>query len=120
MAKRDVIKFYTEQQKMYFDMVETVKEVDQAFREGRLEESVALDIKKQINTLRDNYERISYIVYLLNLPIKDKNKKEYIDANQDVTFYLAKKKATDADVNRESRNALKELKRIIKENLSNE
>lgn len=120
MAKRDVIKYYKEQEKVYFEMVENVKDVDEAFKAGRLEQSVAEQVKTQIQIMRENYEKISYFVYLLNLPIKDKNKKDYIEANEDVAFYLAKRKADEQAMLAESRNALKELKRIIKESLNNE
>lgn len=120
MAKRDVVKYFKDQQEMYLDMVESAKAVDEAFKAGRFEESAANAIKEQINVMRQNYERIAYIMYLLNMPIKEANKEEYIDNNFCVEDYLKQKRADAYSVNKESKKALEEFKRIIKEDMNNE
>ena len=120
MAKRDVVKYFKEQQEMFLDMVENVKAVDEAFKAGKIEESVANSLKEQINVMRQNYERIAYVMYLLNLPIKEANKEEYIDNNFTIEDYLKQKRADAYSVNKESKKALEELKRIIKEDIGNE
>lgn len=36
------------------------------------------NIRQQVNALKENYMRISYIVYLLNMPNKEEKKRKYI------------------------------------------
>lgn len=86
MARKDVLAYYLQQQGIYLRMVATAKKVDDDMRSGlitreerdRLSEALA----PSIGQIRDNYERLSYIMLLLNEPKRKSKKKAYMRQNE--------------------------------------
>lgn len=86
MARKDVLAYYLQQQGIYLRMVATAKKVDEDLRSGlitreerdRLSEALA----PSIGQIRDNYERLSYIMLLLNEPKRKSKKKAYLRQNE--------------------------------------
>ena len=86
MARKDVLAYYLQQQDVYLRMVATAKKVDDDLRSGlitreerdRLSEALA----PSIGQIRDNYERLSYIMLLLNEPKRKSGKKAYMRQNK--------------------------------------
>ena len=86
MARKDVLAYYLQQQGIYLRMVATAKKVDEDLRSGlitreerdRLSEALA----PSIGQIRDNYERLSYIMLLLNEPKRKSKKKAYMRQNK--------------------------------------
>ena len=86
MARKDVLAYYLQQQGIYLRMVATAKKVDEDLRSGlitreerdRLSEALA----PSIGQIRDNYERLSYIMLLLNEPKRKSKKKAYARQNK--------------------------------------
>lgn len=73
MAVKDVLKYYAQVCSDYREMEDNIKDFEEAvskeiFPPERLEE-----YKKSIEPFKVNYERLTYIIYLLNQPVrKDK------------------------------------------------
>ena len=86
MARKDVIAYYLQQQSVYLRMVAMAKAVDEDCKKGlisrdereRLQERLA----PSIGQIRDNYERLSYIMLLLNEPKRKSKKKAYARQNE--------------------------------------
>ena len=86
MARKDVLAYYLQQQGIYLRMVATAKKVDDDLKAGlitreerdRLSEALA----PSIGQIRDNYERLSYIMLLLNEPKRKSRKKAYMRQNE--------------------------------------
>ena len=86
MARKDVLAYYLQQQGIYLRMVATAKKVDDDLKAGlitreerdRLSEALA----PSIGQIRDNYERLSYIMLLLNEPKRKARKKAYMRQNE--------------------------------------
>ena len=70
MAKRHVVQYYIELENEYLEMQDTLKELQQLAQEGKIEESTYLDTKKEVDLIKSNYERVAYILFLLNKPNK--------------------------------------------------
>lgn len=86
MARKDVLAYYLQQQDVYLRMVAAASKVDEDLRSGfitreerdRLREALA----PSIGQIRDNYERLSYIMLLLNEPKRESRKKAYKRQNK--------------------------------------
>lgn len=112
MAKRHVIKYYLEVENTYIEMQETLKELQKMASEGKVEESVFLNAKEEIDIIKNNYDRLSYIMFLLNKPNR-KSKNDY-DEKINKSWYDYLKSSSKEAIMDESRDALKEFKKIVR------
>ena len=113
MAKRHVIQYFLELENTYEEMKDTVKELQEMAVKGNLEESTFLEAKKDLDVIQSNYERVAYIMFLLNKPNKQEKESAEEDVNKQWYDYL-KFSSKEAIVD-ESKDALSHLKELIKE-----
>lgn len=121
MARKDVISYYLQQQSVYLRMVGTAKAVDDDYKKGligrdeyeRLQERLA----PSIGQIRDNYERLSYIMLLLNEPKRKSRKKAYMRQNK--ALYGRLVAVGKENSLREDADALATMKGIIEEERRN-
>ena len=117
MARKDVLAYYLQQQGIYLRMVATAKKVDEDLRSGlitreerdRLSEALA----PSIGQIRDNYERLSYIMLLLNEPKRKSKKKAY--ARQNAGLYKRLVAVGKENSIREDGDALAFIRREVRE-----
>ena len=117
MARKDVIAYYLQQQSVYLRMVAMAKAVDEDCKKGlisrdereRLQERLA----PSIGQIRDNYERLSYIMLLLNEPKRKSRKKAYMRQNK--ALYGRLVAVGKENSLREDADALATMKGIIEE-----
>ena len=78
MAIKHVRQYYERMVSDYTEMKHTLKEMEKLSEE---KSEIALSnidsIKEQVRILEANYKRLSYIMFLLNQPNKEKKKKRY-------------------------------------------
>lgn len=117
MARKHVIQFYLEQQALYLQMLDTVKQIDDDFKSGKIDferHNQLLEVlTPDIEVIKSNYERLSYIVLLLNKPQKEAKGSNYEKVNKEL--YDSLQTSTREALLDESKDALADLKRIIKE-----
>lgn len=121
MARKDVIAYYLQQQSVYLRMVGMAKAVDEDYRKGlisreeleRLQERLA----PSIGQIRDNYERLSYIVLLLNEPGRKSRKAKF--RRQNGKLYGRLVAVGKENSLREDADALAVMKGIIEEERRN-
>ena len=78
MAYIDVKHYYRQIETQYLDMVRYSDEYLKAYKEQRISEEQFQLIQKDIETIKQNYTRLSYIMFLFNLPRGKKNKRKKI------------------------------------------
>lgn len=113
MAKRDVVKYYLEQQALYFEMIDNLKDVEEAYKSGRLEEDMFNRMKVEVETIKDNYNRWSFMLFLLNEPNRKEKKAKYLKQNE--SYYNALKGVSKEALLDESRDALADFKKLVEE-----
>lgn len=113
MARRDVINYYVSVQQQYLEMLADAKEYDEAVRGGFISQEQFEEVQTMIQKLKDNYDRISYIMVLLNEPNKKSKKGKYKNQNSLVYDYLSN--SNDLYIKSENDDVLKKLKEIIRE-----
>jgi hypothetical protein len=114
MARKDVINYFLEQQDVYLEMLSNVKELDIALKQGFLSEEQVEQAKKDIDIAKSNYDRLAYIVLLLNKPKDKKESKKEAEFNS--ALYASLHGASREAVLDESKDALIDLKKLIKDN----
>lgn len=65
MAKKHIYKYHTYMQNQYQEMLDKVSTLKDIFTKNQIDERQYFDILNQIDKLKGNYERTSYVVYLL-------------------------------------------------------
>lgn len=122
MARKHVISYYLEQEQAYLQLLDTIKELDELHRSGRIDYDRYSELRDrlapQVEELKAPYELMSYVIFLLNIPNRPKKGKKYITQNRIYFKYLekfSKEKAFD-----ENADALKVIKSIIQEAIKDE
>lgn len=117
MARKHVISYYLEQEQAYLQLLDTIKELDELHRSGKIDYDRYSELRDrlapQVEELKAPYELLSYVIFLLNIPNRPKKGKKYITQNRIYFKYLekfSKEKAFD-----ENADALKVIKSIIQE-----
>ncbi len=115
MAKRHVYLYFLEQQNIYFEMLDNLNEFKQLAQEGRVTQEEYDGMLKEVELLKSNYERLAYIIMLLNKPNRETN--EEADLNK--SWYNALEGASKEAILDESRDVLADLKDLIKRGKEN-
>lgn len=122
MARKHVISYYLEQEQAYLQLLDTIKELDELHRSGRIDYDRYSEMRDRlapkVEDLKAPYEMMSYVIFLLNIPNRPKKGKKYITQNRIYFKYLekfSKEKMLD-----ESSDALREIKSAIQEALKDE
>ena len=77
MSKKDVDEYYTKVCADYKQLRETLTELEQEFKNSVQDVDKIEQVRKMVEPLKVNYERISYIMYLFNKPVRRKKKFSY-------------------------------------------
>lgn len=86
MSVKHVKDYYDHVTKDYMEMREVLKEMENINSEeagSSINNNIEF-IKQNVETLKENYMRISYIIYLLNKPNKKEKQRKYIKEKEKV------------------------------------
>ena len=111
MALKDVKLYYLQQQDIYFQLLEDVKRCDEDVKNGLIKEEDLTPLYKELDKIKTNYERLSYIMFLFNEP-KDKKHKEQFKKQSKVWYDYLSSSSKEAILD-ESRDALKTFKQMV-------
>lgn len=94
MSVKHVEAYYEEVCKTYTDMKTTLKCMEEEAAKGLVLPEALEQMKKMISPLMDNYQKLSYIMFLLHKPTKKEKEKGYEKRNAKL---LAKCDGKDKD-----------------------
>ena len=115
MAKADVNLYFLEVQNEYFEMLDNLKEFKELAQEGKITQEDYEQMLKEVELVKSNYERIAYIIMLMNKP--NRKDKEQADINK--SWYNALNGASKEAIINESKDVLADLKALIKKGQEN-
>lgn len=75
MAYLDVKKYFLEISNQVLKANKDISFFSERYKNGELTEEQIEDIRDDYNLLKENYDRLAYIMYLFNLPKAKKNRK---------------------------------------------
>lgn len=115
MAIIDVKQYYYELLMQYLEMKEDIKDFEEALSAGYITEDKLDEVKKDIFIVKENLDRLSYVMHLLNLPKRKEKQKKYKQQNSKLEKYFEENKATSKYVIDENTNVLKHFKDAVVE-----
>lgn len=111
MARRHVVEYFLEQQSLYAEMLDMLRQYNTAYEEGYLSDEQMTSLKKEVEICRGNYEFLAYVMMLLNKP----NRKNKQEDNFTKSLYNRVKGKSREAVYDESKNALADVKEILED-----
>lgn len=91
MSKKHVDKYFNVVANQYHEMLQALKEVEEECNNNLMDPDRLEQIKTMIEPLKQNYMRISYIMFLLNQPDKEEKAKEYKQQHKKLLSKIPKK-----------------------------
>lgn len=110
MAVKDIRKYYQTMQAQYLSMKQTLADANEALANGYFTEERVADLKQRVELIEQNYNRISYIIYLLDMPNRNTKKKAYNRQNKKKLAELKTEEADLDSVKKENAEAINEIK----------
>lgn len=77
MAVKDVVEYYKQVANQYTLLIEDLKDFERECQEGIVEPEKLDQIKDNIQPLINNYNTLSYIMFLLNQPVRKEKIPKY-------------------------------------------
>lgn len=114
MALKDVKEYYFKMLGQYLEMKEDLTDFEQALKDGFITEEQMQAAFEEVNKVQQNYERLSYIMYLLNLPNRKSKRKRLPTTADTLAAEFKNRKADCESVSIENRDALKAFKDEMK------
>ena len=102
MSVKHVKLYYKEICDQYSDLLQELKDFEKEAQEGLIEPERIDNIKETIQPLMNNYQRISYIMYLLNLPNKKEKAVKYKRQNNKLLNTLSKDNSLEKTIEENS------------------
>jgi len=117
MSLKDVKKYYYDVQAQVIAAKEDLQDLNEAAEAGQITDDKLAAIVDEINLMQVNYDRLTYIMYLFDLPNRPKKKKRFkqITSNKAVEDELERRNSTSEQVITENTNALARIRQEIKE-----
>ena len=78
MAVRDVRKYYYTMLSQYLEEKQNLEDFKKALEEGFITEETMQEALETVAELETNYHRLTYIMYLLDMPKKASKKSSYV------------------------------------------
>ena len=110
--RRDLEQYLAIMQKQLNEMNKAVDEANELIKEGKLSSEQAMQIQNNMVNINNNYQRVLYCRYLLNLPPKFiqkiRRKREEAQMRK-----FAEQNADKESVEKENEQSLEEIKEVI-------
>lgn len=89
MSKKDVDKYYNTITEQYHEMLQDIKDFEKEASEGIVEPERVERLKEQIAPIKQNWERWTYMMFLLNQPERKSKHKGYQERNKKLLSTLS-------------------------------
>lgn len=115
MSVKHVKKYYHQIEKLYLELLEDLRGMEEDFKKGECTEEELQKLLTPVESLRQNYERLSYIMYLLYRPNKESKNVKYTKNNKELQGFFENKQLTaDREIEKDI-DDLKTFKQYVKE-----
>lgn len=96
MSVKHVKDYYNQICSQYHEMIEDIKDLEREAEQGLIEPERIDRLKDQVAPIKQNYERWSYMMFLLNQPNRKKKIKKYQQQNKKLLEHLEKNNSLEA------------------------
>ena len=109
MSKKAVDKYYKEITDQYHEMLDDIKDIEKEVADNMAPPELLENLRTQIIPIKQNWERWTYMMFLLNQPERKSKIARYKQANKNLISNLDKTNSIEATLE-ENRKALQEIK----------
>ena len=113
MAIRDFNLYLANVQAQVLATKNDLADFEQGLKDGHVTEQQVEDLRAEYQRIDDNYQRLLYVGYLLELPKSKWRKKKFRRKHDDLEIYLDKANATEDKVIKENEIAMELIKNEI-------
>ena len=113
MAIRDFNLYLANVQAQVLATKNDLADFEQGLKDGHVTEQQVEDLRAEYQRMDDNYQRLLYVGYLLELPKPKWRKKKFRRKHDDLEIYLDKANATEDKVIKENEVAMELIKNEI-------
>ena len=113
MAIRDFNLYLANVQAQVLATKNDLADFEQGLKDGYVTEQQVEDLRAEYQRIDDNYQRLLYVGYLLELPKPKWRKKRFRRKHDDLEIYLDKANATEDKVIKENEVAMELIKNEI-------
>ena len=113
MAIRDFNLYLVNVQAQVLATKNDLADFEQGLKDGHVTEQQVEDLRAEYQRIDDNYQRLLYVGYLLELPKSKWRKKRFRRKHDDLEIYLDKANATEDKVIKENEVAMELIKNEI-------
>ena len=113
MAIRDFNLYLVNVQAQVLATKNDLADFEQGLKDGHVTEQQVEDLRAEYQRMDDNYQRLLYVGYLLELPKPKWRKKRFRRKHDDLEIYLDKANATEDKVIKENEIAMELIKNEI-------
>lgn len=106
---KDFYKYYKQVSRDYNEMKSELQDMEQELVNSMVAPEQLDQMKLMIQPIKQNYEMLSYVVYLLNLPTKKQKKFRY-KQQQKMLLEMSRSEEQVLDENKKALNDLKEFR----------
>ena len=96
MSIKHVEEYYNQICRQYQEMLDDIKDLEKECTEGIVEPERIDRLKEQIAPIKNNYERWSYMMFLLHQPNRKSKVKRYQKQNEKLLKSLSKDNSLDS------------------------
>jgi iron uptake system EfeUOB component EfeO/EfeM len=114
MSLKHVKNYYLQIQEQYLQMVEDSKDFDEAVKGGFMDQAQYDQAQSMLGRIKENYERLSYIIYLFYQPNRDKKVAKFNKQNKETYNHMSNSTYSQEAVLNENADILKEFKKLIR------
>ena len=117
MAIRDFKQYMGRTLAQYLEMKNDLADYDEAVKAGQITEERLAEVKESISRLEENYNRLLYVAYLLELPNRSEKKAKFYKskANQALDNEFDRLNASQQCVFDENKSLLDDIRKKLKE-----
>lgn len=115
MAVRQLKDYYKRIEEMFIELNDDLKEMEEDFKAGKITEDELRNLLLPVSGLKENYIRLSYVMYLLNQPNRPKKEQRYHNQNATLNGFFQEQGVTKDQDLEDCKNALDEFKKNLKE-----
>lgn len=108
MSVKAVKKYYDQICEQYCEMLQDIRDLEKEALEGLIEPERIDRLKDQIAPIKQNYERWSYMMFLLNQPQRKSKYKRYEQQNKKLLSTLSKENSVESVI-KENNDAIKSI-----------
>ena len=118
MAARDVKEYYFKLITQKAELEADLADFEEALKNGFITEEQMQAAKDELIPYQINLDRLTYIVYLLELPNRKTKKAKFAKQNKKIIDELERRKADEQSVIYENKSALDAFRKEVKELLN--